>query len=70
MKGTIRDLVRTSKLYIDKGWLADTAMSEAWDDIYDNLGEDFTDEEIAKIRNKFFQDEFERLDEYETRKIY
>lgn len=70
MKNTVKDLVRNAKEYIRMGWVTDQAMQEAWDELYDDIGEDFSDLEIAKIRDRFFNNEFDRLDQYESRNFY
>ncbi len=70
MKRTIEELVRESKGYIDQGWITDQAMREVWDNKYDDLTEDFTDEQISTMREKFFTEKFDALDLYERKKFY
>lgn len=70
MKRTIEELVRESKGYIDQGWIADQAMREVWDNKYDDLTEDFTEEQILVMKDKFFNEKFDTLDLYERKKFY
>ncbi|GLI57332.1 hypothetical protein PM10SUCC1_28460 [Propionigenium maris DSM 9537] len=70
MKRTIEELIKESKSYIDQGWVADQAMKEVWDSKYDDLTEDFTDEQILAMRDKFFNDKFDTLDLYERKQSY
>jgi len=70
MKRTIKELIRESKGYIDQGWITDQAMKEVWDNKYDDLTEDFTDDQISTTRDKFFNDKFDTLDQYERKNCY